>query len=65
MADRISEIKSLLERVSLQLVAELEAQREEIQILKEKVVALEKKVAEEPRVVAASEVTRSEPVDVP
>ena len=43
MADRISEIKSLLERVSLQLVAELEAQREEIQILKEKVVALEKK----------------------
>ena len=65
MADRISEIKSLLERVSLQLVAELEAQREEIQILKEKVVALEKKVAEEPRVVAAHEVTRSEPVDVP
>lgn len=65
MADRISEIKSLLERVSLQLVAELEAQREEIQILKEKVVALEKKVAEEPRVVAAPEVTRSEPVDVP
>ena len=65
MADRISEIKSLLERVSLQLVAELEAQREEIQILKEKVVALEKKVAEEPRVVAAPEVTRPEPVDVP
>ena len=64
MADRISEIKSLLERVSSQLVAELEAQREEIQILKEKVVALEKKVAEEPRVVAAHEVTRSEPVDV-
>lgn len=62
MADRISEIKSLLERVSLQLVAELEAQREEIQILKEKVVALEKKVAEEPRVVAAPEVTRPEPV---
>lgn len=65
MADRISEIKSLLERVSSQLVAELEAQREEIQILKEKVVALEKKVAEEPRVVAAPEVTRPEPVDVP
>lgn len=65
MADRIYEIKSLLERVSLQLVAELEAQREEIQILKEKVVALEKKVAEEPRVVAAPEVTRPEPVDVP
>ncbi len=65
MADRISEIKSLLERVSLQLVAELEAQREEIQILKEKVVALEKKVAEELRVVAAHEVTRPEPVDVP
>ncbi|MBR5610883.1 MAG: hypothetical protein IKW65_05120 [Bacteroidales bacterium] len=65
MADRISEIKSLLERVSLQLVAELEAQREEIQILKEKVVALEKKVAEEPRVVAAPEVIRPEPVTVP
>lgn len=65
MADRIYEIKSLLERVSSYMVAELEAQREEIQTLKEKVVALEKKVAEEPRVVAAPEVTRPEPVDVP
>lgn len=55
MGDRISEIKSLLDRVSFQLVAELEAQKEEIQRLKEKVAELEKFVSAEPKVVVVQQ----------
>lgn len=55
MGDRISEIKSLLDRVSFQLVAELEAQKEEIQRLKEKVAELEKFASAEPKVVVVQQ----------
>lgn len=41
MADRISEIKSLLDKLSFQLVAELEAQRKEIEELKAKIAEWE------------------------
>jgi hypothetical protein len=43
MADRISEIKSLLDRLTYQLTEELEAQREEIQSLKERIEELEQR----------------------
>jgi hypothetical protein len=65
MADRIYEIKSLLERVSSYMVAELEAQREEIQILKEKVIALEKMVAQKPEVVVVQHPVAEEPSHAP
>ncbi len=65
MADRIYEIKSLLERVSSYMVAELEAQREEIQTLKEKVVALEKMVAQKPEVVVVQHPVTEEPSHAP
>ena len=65
MADRIYEIKSLLERVSSYMVAELEAQREEIQTLKEKVIALEKMVAQKPEVVVVQHPVAEEPSHAP
>lgn len=65
MADRIYEIKSLLERVSSYMVAELEAQREEIQILKEKVIALEKMLAQKPEVVVVQHPVAEEPSHAP
>ncbi len=46
MADRISEIKSLLDRLTYQLTEELEAQREEIQSLKERIEELEQRGAD-------------------
>lgn len=44
MADRISEIKSLLDKLSFQLVAELEAQRKEIEELKAKIAEWEREM---------------------
>lgn len=47
------------------MVAELEAQREEIQILKEKVIALEKMVAQKPEVVVVQHPVAEEPSHAP
>lgn len=44
MADRISEIKSLFDKLSFQLVAELEAQRKEIEELKAKIAEWEREM---------------------
>ncbi len=53
MADRISEIKSLLDRLAYQLTEELETQREEIEILKGKIAELEKYAVVEQVITAA------------
>lgn len=47
------------------MVAELEAQREEIQTLKEKVIALEKMVAQKPEVVVVQHPVAEEPSHAP
>lgn len=69
MADRISEIKSLLDKLSFQLVAELEAQRKEIEELKAKIAEWEREMEQveqdqevEPDDIPQAEVRSAAPV---
>lgn len=62
MADRISEIKSLLDKLSFQLVAELEAQRKEIEELKAKIAEWEREMeqVEQGQVVEQDDIPQAE-----